>query len=69
MGEIIRIDLKGQNGLRSYCYEGHVGQTFRRGLAMKTRLGRSPDELESAVRSSSVIDFPRRTSGRLGDAA
>lgn len=37
MGQIIRIDLKGQGGFRSYTYEGNVSEAFIRNLARKRR--------------------------------
>ncbi len=38
MGQVIRIDLKGQRGLRSYVCEGNVSEAFLRGLALKRRI-------------------------------
>lgn len=38
MGQVFRIDLKGQRGLRSYVGEGNVSEAFLRGLALKRRI-------------------------------
>ena len=35
MGQIIRIDLKRQRGLRSYTYEGNIGEAFLRNIARR----------------------------------
>lgn len=37
MGQVIRIDLKGQRGLRSYVFEGRISEAFLRGLAVLRR--------------------------------
>jgi hypothetical protein len=67
MGQIIRIDLKGQGGLRSYTYEGNVGEAFLRGLARKRREEAEHDNLRQIMEDDAV--FPRITKSDYDPAA
>lgn len=40
MGTVVRINVKGKTGVRSYCYEAPVGEMIARGLRLKRHLER-----------------------------
>ena len=63
MGQVFRIDLKGQRGLRSYGCEGNISEAFLRGLAVIRRIEaekgsiRCIDDSTTSFPSSSNHDY------------
>ncbi len=52
MGQVIRIDLKGQQGLRSYVCEGSVSEAYIRGLALRRSIEGEKGNVRCIRRSS-----------------
>jgi hypothetical protein len=52
MGQVFRIDLKGQRGLRSYVCEGNISEAFLRGLAVIRRIEAEKNSIRCIARSN-----------------
>lgn len=52
MGQVFRIDLKGQRGLRSYVCEGNISEAFLRGLAVLRRIEAEKGSIRCIARNN-----------------